>query len=167
MTGKDQYTMFWHTSSPFSQWHPSQFVDGLYTYNTAEQYMMNHKALLFGDLVTAKEIMAEKDPRKQKALGRKVKNFDEKIWSEKCEEIVKNGNRAKFSQNQHLMRALLDPKHHGKEFVETSPYDSLWGIGLTRDDPRAWKKETWRGQNLLGKVITELRDEFMQQRIEK
>lgn len=30
-----------------------------------------------------------------KALGRKVRNFDPKVWNETCRDIVKAGNMAK------------------------------------------------------------------------
>ena len=41
------------------------------------------------------EIMASSDPREQKALGRKVRNFEVDTWNKKCREIVKMGNMAK------------------------------------------------------------------------
>ena len=42
-----------------------------------------------------------------------------------------------------------------------SPTDRIWGIGLTEDDPRAWNKKSWRGRNLLGEVLTRVRDRLM------
>lgn len=42
--------------------------------------------------------------------------------------------------------------------VEASPYDRIWGIGLTASDPLAQNEETWLGQNLLGKVLDDVRD---------
>ena len=41
---RDKYEYFWKARSPFSQWHPSEFVVDGKTYNCAEQYMMYHKA---------------------------------------------------------------------------------------------------------------------------
>ena len=43
----------------------------------------------------AGEILASDDPRHQKALGRKVRQFDEKVWGANCKDIVKRGNMAK------------------------------------------------------------------------
>ena len=91
-----------------------------------------------------------------KALGKKVKNYDDKIWIENRERIVEEGNFAKFSQNADLKEALLATK--GTTLVEASPYDTIWGIGLKEDDARAKNVATWRGLNLLGKILTNIRD---------
>ena len=64
-----------------------------------------------------------------------------------------------FSQNGDLKAALFATK--GKILVEASPNDNKWGIGLAAENPLAWQKETWRGRNLLGYALTEIRDELM------
>ena len=48
-------------------------------YPTTEHYMMAQKAKLFGDMAIFNEIIHSKYPKQAKDLGRKVKNFDEKI----------------------------------------------------------------------------------------
>jgi len=153
------YVFFW--SGPFSQWHPSMFYDldeGL-QYNTAEQYMMYNKAKFFGDKNAMKKVMELDDPSDQKQVGKEVTPFDPEKWSAVCQDIVKQGNRLKFGQNQDLMEALEATA--GKTLVEASPYDRIWGIGLGVDDDRVLDPSKWRGQNLLGKVITELRIELI------
>ena len=47
--------------------------------------------------------------------------------------------------------------------VEASPEDRLWGIGLRKTDRRAMRRETWRGKNWLGEILTEVREELRQQ----
>lgn len=153
-----RYTFFFTEASPFSQWYRCVFTDGPYTYNCAEQYMMHGKALLFEDEAVGAQILAADHPRQHKALGRKVKGFDDKRWHAHREQIVLAGNRAKFTQNPELRAALLETA--GTELVEASPYDRIWGIGLGANDPRAQNPATWRGQNLLGKILTRLREEL-------
>ena len=102
--GNERFTFFW--GGPFSQWHQSYFtVDGE-VYSHAEQYMMAEKARLFGDAATWELIHMNLDPKRQKALGRQVKNFDEATWKAAARDIVRKGNMAKFGQNPHLHSLL-------------------------------------------------------------
>lgn len=154
---EERFTFFWR--GPFSQWHPSRFVIDGVTYTHAEQYMMAEKARLFGDRETLAMIMKASNPKEQKALGKKVRGFVEEMWQQEVRPILFRGNRAKFSQNERLMELLLETE--GTTLVEASPYDQIYGIGLAENDPRAKSRATWRGQNVLGDVLTKLRDEFL------
>lgn len=153
----EQFTFFWN--GPFSQHHigHSFVIDGV-KYVTAEQYMMQQKALLFGDNKIANLIMATKNPREQKALGREVDGFDKNIWNEKARLIVKKGNIAKFSQDPYLLVDIEATK--GTTLVEASPYDTVWGIGLSEWEEDAKDRTKWKGTNWLGEVLTEVRIEL-------
>ncbi|KAL9027324.1 MAG: hypothetical protein Q9196_004140, partial [Gyalolechia fulgens] len=70
------------------------------TFSTTEQYMMYHKAILFSDRETGMQIMLADTPKKQKALGRKVKNFNGAIWNAHREKIVEEGNWNKFCNSK-------------------------------------------------------------------
>jgi len=61
-----------------------------------------------------------------------------------------------FSQNIHLKKMLL--KSAGTVLAEASPHDRKWGIGLAANDPHARHRHLWRGTNLLGEVLMEVRD---------
>jgi ribA/ribD-fused uncharacterized protein len=155
----ERFTFFWRATSPFSQWHHSTFtVDGI-TYNCAEQFMMYQKAILFGDKEIAQKILKESLPMKQKYLGRKVRNFDEQVWEKHCRDIVYKGNYAKFTQNKHLLKKLLETA--GTTLVEASPYDTIWGIGLDETHPHAKDRSKWRGENRLGEILTRLREDLI------
>ena len=156
------FTFFFTEASPFSQWYPCSFVVNGVTFRCAEQFMMYGKAKLFGDDEVGAQILEADHPRTHKALGRKVKNFDQGIWERERMRIVKDGNRAKFTQNAELLATLLATK--GTTLVEASPFDKIWGIGLSASDARAQDPKQWKGKNLLGVVLTELRDELLADR---
>jgi ribA/ribD-fused uncharacterized protein len=139
-----------------SQWFIKSFViDGI-TYNCCEQYMMAQKAKFFNDEETEKLIMNATEPKEQKSLGRLVKNFDENEWNIVADEIVFQGNLAKFSQNKELKEKLLATGE--KIFVECSPYDKIWGNGLNITDTLNTLPHNWNGTNRLGKAIMKVRD---------
>ena len=123
-----------------------------------EQYMMYKKAELFNDDRTAAEIMGVSDPKKIKALGRKVRNFREEIWNQYKFEIVVRGNILKFSQNKELKKFLLST--NDAVLVEASPYDKVWGVGLKRDDVKINNPNKWQGENLLGFALMEVREKL-------
>ena len=152
----EQFTFFWN--GPFSQWHTSPFIIEGKTYMTAEQYMMYCKAMFFDDVDVALQIMETENPREQKALGRKVSSFDADSWSNVAQAIVKEGTRAKFSQNPDLLEKLVATV--GTTLVEASPYDKIWGIGLRETDLKCLDRSTWRGTNWLGEILTEVRIEL-------
>jgi ribA/ribD-fused uncharacterized protein len=161
MRSTRHYTFFFRPDAPFSQWHPSRFVVDGNTFVCAEQFMMHGKALLFRDVEIAAQILTTAAPRTQKALGRNVRNFDEAVWKREREAIVYRANHAKFTQNPALLKALLATGN--RQLVEASPFDRIWGIGLAADHPDAEVPSKWRGQNLLGKILTRLRDELVAQ----
>lgn len=149
-----KYKFFWN--GIFSNWHPSLFtVNGL-EYNCGEQWMMYQKAMLFNDTNTARLIMALESAKRQKELGRSVKKYDDKIWTAKRYDLVKTGLREKFIQNPDMKSYLL--KYRGYVIVEASPYDRIWGIGYEEEEAIAHINK-W-GQNLLGKMLTELSNEL-------
>ncbi len=156
MTQTDEFVLFF--GGPFSQWYPSLFeIDGV-GYNCAEQWMMACKARMFKDKFAEKFIMAADQPWDQKAMGRRVKDFDQEIWEKDARDLVKQGSRAKYDQNPALKRDLMSTGD--KLLVEASPTDVIWGIGLAEDDPKARDRDCWRGTNWLGEVLTELREEY-------
>lgn len=148
-----KYFFFW--KSKLSNWHPSNFIVDEIQYNCGEQYMMAMKARLFGDYETEKLIMNINNPREQQSLGRQVNNFNQKKWNETKYELVKKGLREKFKQNPDQMDYLLE--HKDCIFVEASPYDRIWGIGYDKFNAEQYM-DNW-GENLLGKILTELANE--------
>ena len=138
-----------------SQWWPAAFTVEGTTYSTAEHFMMVAKARLFEDLSAADRILAAPSPAAAKKLGRAVRGFDEKVWASARYAFVVAGNTAKFSQHPNLGAFLKSISED--VIVEASPVDTIWGIGLAQDSPDARNPERWRGRNLLGFALMDVR----------
>lgn len=163
--GNLEFIFFWgHTKNKndeitkacFSQWYLSDFQVNGVLYNCAEKYMMAEKARLFKDYETLEEILSAKDQPEIKALGRKIRNFNEEIWNKEKYNIVKRGNLAKFSQDEDLKKFLLSTEDN--IIAEASSYDRIWGIGMAADDENITNPKEWKGENLLGFALMEVRD---------
>lgn len=179
----DKHVAFW--GSFLSNFYPCTFVlnkpfDVIYTisdvdeserkdfvWKSSEQCFMAHKAHCFMDFKTLSDIMSTEDPKEAKKLGRKVKDYDDEIWSSLRKMIMKKVVFEKFSQNEELKSLLLSEEFRGKTFVEGSPFDKVWGVGMDWRNPDIDNEENWKGENLLGKVLTEIRDKFLEENEQK
>ena len=140
-----------------SQWWPATFtVDGV-TYPTAEHWMMAGKARLFGDDQAMTAALTAEDPRAAKAAGRSVRGFDEQVWAAARFDLVVAGNLAKFQGNPELGAFLAATRP--RVLVEASPRDRIWGIGMSAGHPDAGRPSRWRGTNLLGFALMNVRDQ--------
>lgn len=144
------------TRAYFSQWYDCYFeVEGV-MFHTAEQYMMACKALLFGDDEGYQEIMTADNPKDYKQLGRRIRGFEQALWDSRKYDIVVEGNKAKFGQNPDIREFLLSTAD--AIIAEASPYDNIWGIGLDRETAMKGSVAQWKGENLLGCALMEVRD---------
>jgi hypothetical protein len=158
------YRFFWgHKPRPdgaisnscFSQWWQCRFqIDGQ-AYGSAEQFMMAEKARLFEDPQSLAQILATDDPSRAKAIGRKVRGFDDARWTPRRFDLVTRGNVAKFTQNAALAAFLASTKDD--VLVEASPTDAVWGIAMAKGDADAANPARWRGLNLLGFALMRTR----------
>lgn len=166
----DKHVLFWGEWP--SNWYKTEFeaevmIDGKKekkTFYNSEQYFMFIKAVVFGDYDTANKILATKDPKKAKQLGREVKNYDDEVWSRMRYKVMVDANKLKYSQNEELKELILSDEYKGKGFVEASKWDNVWGIKLTEDMPEADDESKWLGQNLLGKALDETREWLLNQK---
>lgn len=118
--------------------------------------MMAEKAALFDDQENRAQVLRAPTPNAAKALGRKVRGFNDKVWLQHRYDIVVRANQAKFSQNQQLNEYLLQTG--SRVIVEASPVDNVWGIGLAQDSADANNPNLWKGLNLLGFALMQVRE---------
>ena len=142
----------------FSNWYRRTFVVDDFEYLHVEQYMMAQKAKLFHDSARYTAILKASDPGDCKSLGKQVSPFDGNVWDAAKYEIVKAGNRAKFEQNPDLKAKLMETGN--AVLAEASPKDRIWGIGMEAASAAEMDPSQWPGQNLLGRILMELREEF-------
>jgi len=137
----------------YSNWYKCNFVYKNKNFSNTEQAFMYEKAMLFNDIETAEKILKTFNPKTAKDLGRSVKNFNDEVWNNNKFDIMYNVNYEKYKQNENLLKELLKYEN----YVEASPYDTIWGIGMAADNPNINNPNNWKGSNLLGKVLDKVK----------
>ncbi len=145
-----KYIYFWGGDSYCSNFYPATFKIDDISFTCAEQYMMYKKAEFFGDRKSMLLILQETEPMKIKRLGRGVKGYVDSEWSKVRVDIVYKGVLAKFQQNRHLVL------RSDCIYVEASPYDKIWGVGLHAAASEIKNPKNWKGENYLGFILTEV-----------
>lgn len=163
MRTTDTHVFFW--GGEFSNWFAAYFEYEDHEFYNSEQAFMWKKAKFFGDEEIAELILHTQNPRDAKALGRKVRGFDAERWAMVSYPIMIAVNVEKYMQNPRLEEKLLATGD--KTLVEASPYDKIWGIGLSEDDDRCLDEHQWQGMNLLGKALMLVRKQLKQVKNER
>lgn len=152
--------VYFYQNTPLSNWwvsEPAIPYDN-HTFTSTESLFMYLKAKVFRDDVMAERIAnAHFDDAKK--LGRLIQNFSDEVWERERENAMYIAIKAKLAVDEVFRDTLLSEEYKGKIFVEASPTDKVWGIRRSISD--AYQGKEWRGLNLLGKLLTELRDETL------
>ena len=149
-------TAFFRSFSPLSNHYRSNFEVKGQKYTSMEKYLMTQKAQLFGDNEALEQMKKEDDPVTLKKLGKAVKNFSASTWISNADQFLMEGLQAKFSQNKDLGCFL---KATGKAtLAEANPHDRIFAIGQPLFKKDVWDKNTWIGENKLGKALMNVRD---------
>lgn len=152
---------------PDSEASSTQLIS-MHQFNCGEQFMMTGKAWLFEtdpNTPTLKAILASKKPMEQKALGRKVRGFNDDIWAPASVEIVVASQIARAEVDQRLGRLYISSGT--KIFVEGSPRDKIWGVGIHWKQKSIENERNWKGENRLGRCHGLARDEYRKQEEQK
>ena len=155
MTMTDTHVYFWRNNTPFSNFYKKPFNYKGKTLLFSEQAFMIEKALQF-DPSKVDQIAAVKRPQDAKAIGREIRNYNDTIWNAKRYTAMVKALEAKYADPE-LKSILLETGD--RIIVEASPYDRIWGVGLSESDSDLYTGN-WRGQNLLGKALMEVRDKL-------
>ena len=167
----DEGYAYFYSGVPLSNWWnsvPAIQYDG-HTFSSSEAIFMYLKAKHFKDEETAAKIVeadkktyAQPDGRWRavKRLGKQVKNFSDREWAGPNRKAMATALKQKALYDEEFKRVLLDPQYAGMTFVEASPYDRIWGIGISATTAMKKGVSGWKGHNFLGRALTDLRNEL-------
>ncbi|KAI6206196.1 NADAR family protein [Aphelenchoides besseyi] len=142
----------------FSNFFQTKFEFDGHEFTTSEQAFMYVKAKEFKDEQSKEKILRETDPKRCKMIGRKVSGFDKTLWDRISSNVMVEVLREKFGQNRALRDFLIGTGN--SLLVEAAPRDRIWGIGMGENNPKVANPKLWRGRNLLGVALMQVRDEL-------
>ena len=142
--------------SAFSNWSPARFEYEQHVYVNLEQAYMHIKAKVNGDEDAGRKIMYTTNPRDIKFIGSKIV-IDNDRWDAMKGDVMVKLVRAKFSQNEDLMKELL--KTGNKTLGETGK-DSYFSVGLPLTHGGILDTKSWKAPSKLGKALESVREEL-------
>lgn len=153
------HLFFYKTKESYSNFYKTSFSYKGHTFETSEQAFMWCKAIHFNDMNTANALLEMgDDPMGAKMLGRMVQGYDEYTWDSVREQYMYEVCLEKYKQNADIRQQILDTGD--LHLVEASPTDKIWGIGLDEKSPDIYIESKWKGRNLLGKVLMQVREQI-------
>jgi ribA/ribD-fused uncharacterized protein len=140
---------------------PVDLIMGGRPYRSAKQALAGELAMHFKDEVNYKKISEAETADAvsysvENTPGGKDKNQGE--WNKKQSELIYSVNRVKFTAYLALAKQLLDTKY--AILGAYLPNDTILGIGISINDPKATIRKNWSGQNELGQALMKLREEI-------
>lgn len=157
MTDKEQFTFFTE-GSPFTLCYPAKFIAEGLEFSSSLHYVIYKKAEVFVDRESMKRILSITEPDALLKAGRELKYFEKQVWNMNLKPILVTAVREKMLNHPELMQQLKATA--GTTLVLADANDSKWGIGLDMNNNEATRRKNWRGKNLLGELLTEIRAEF-------
>lgn len=155
----DNITCFFTEASPLSNFYPSPIELENQTYRCVEEYFQFQKANFAEKPNVMSAIKQANHPRDFKRLGDTIKDIGSD-WLPFAQNQMYKACLYKFQHDDRCRKFLLET--NDTDIGEAST-DITWGIGKRLNDPSAFKKETWSGKNLLGKILMRIRNELKDQ----
>ena len=153
---KDDCFAFFGELCPLSNFHPAPIAYNGKKFANVEQMYQYTKADRAADEIAAKKILESNHPAECKAIGDRVK--ESTTWAAEKEEVMKQALYLKFSQNEQLKNFLKQIK--ASLLAEASPNDLFWGTGVRLGREEATKVNLFRGSNMLGKLLCQVRNDI-------
>lgn len=156
--GNIYVVVFYGRDSKFSNHFQCNFTWDNKDFSSIEQYLAYRRATIAGNRDLANQVMGSRDPADAKRIMNILRSAStEPKWVDQRKDILFSGLMAKFSQNEYLMRYLLES---GTRKLGEASLDKTWGIGMSLRDKLVLDSTKWVGENLLGVTLMEVRDEL-------
>lgn len=153
--GNTSVIVFFGKDSRFSNHYPSSFIVADQSFSNIEQYLAYSRAKIMERNDLAQRAMDSKDPVEAKRVLHLLREEPRQdIWETQRKDILFTGLAAKFSQNSGLKEYLLSSE---ERLLGEASKNRVWGIGLTLADRAKLNPRQWRGDNLLGETLMEVR----------
>jgi ribA/ribD-fused uncharacterized protein len=132
------------------------------TYHSAKQALAAELAKTFGDDEGFRRVMDAESPADvsytMEQATEEKKEATPETWAANTKRFLYEIQQAKFDQYPELRGRLLST---GDAVLAVyQPGDELLGIGIPTDDVHAKNPIYWKGQNLLGSVLMEIRGKY-------
>ncbi|MDZ4785170.1 MAG: NADAR family protein, partial [bacterium] len=157
MRTTETHVYFYSEIELYSNFHRCEFTDPNIgrVFQSTEQAFMFYKADFFRDSAIAATLLNTQEPSQAKVFGRQIRNYNDSSWDIMRYAYMVYVNYLKFSQNPAFKKQLLETGE--RVLAEASPSDLIWGIGLLQADDNILDESMWKGHNLLGKSLMEVR----------
>ena len=161
MSEKESESHIYFVRSPFSTFAHCRngcavkVLGKMIAFKTAEHAYQALKAAEYNDRETLQKIVDAKYPTEARQLGQNVKGYNAKHWDAIRYDRALTCQYAKFAQNKHLEKLLLETGD--KTLVYTSK-NKIWGIGLDLDNEAIYNELNWTGSNTLGRCLMDVRN---------
>ena len=153
----DTHIVFLGELSPYSNFHPCNFVIDDQTYHSSEQYIQYQKALTFGDSYVTNKILKTDTAMECKRLSYQINGVDAECWRNEGYDICYEGIKQKFLQNESLLARLKSTTP--KILAEATP-NRLWGTGIGLHDKNTLKMNNWTSQGWLSRMLLNIRLDY-------
>lgn len=147
-------TIFSGELCPLSNLYPCEITVNNKTYASSEHYYQSKKCESMGKTDVAKTILRTPSPRQAMFIGKGTQPQVEWYYS-KGKELMAEALRAKF-ENEVLRDYLLSTVG----ILGEATHSKIWGIGYNINESSASRLNEWSGSNLMGELLTTLRDEI-------
>lgn len=139
--------------SPLSNLYPCTLKIANINFNSAEQALQYHRALLLKDIMTQKKIMELDDPFKIMLISKHLKG---PAWDGHKTDILYSILREKFEQNPSLAEYILLTE--GRHLVECT-LDREWGAGISLFSSELDNLK-FPGKNMTGYALMQIRSDL-------